>query len=85
MPNQSLFLVMSPSTNIRSYPTTSTKTTTLDLDPPTSSHVTQTDLFNTINVILSKFDDKYTKREAKFNEYVNEKISNQYAKFDNKL
>ena len=56
-PNQYLFLVMSPSKNAWSVPTTTTETTTLDLSSSALSYVTQTDLATTITFIFAKLDE----------------------------
>ena len=53
-PNQSLFLVMSPSTNTRSGLPISTETTTLDIYSLASYSVTQTEFATTIQAILGK-------------------------------
>ena len=72
-PTQYLFLTMSPYTNTRSVPTTSTEVTT---DSPSKSpYVTQIDFPTKIKYLLSNFDDK-------FKESLNETISDQDAKFD---
>ena len=57
IPTQYLFLTMSPSTNTRSGPTTSTESTTTS--PLTSPYVTQTDFSTAIKYLLSDFDDKF--------------------------
>ena len=54
---------MSPSTNTCSVTTTSAETTTLALANYNSSYVTQTDLANTIKVLLANFDDKHAKQD----------------------
>ena len=60
------------STNTKSGPTTSTETTPLALATSISSYVTQTDLVNSLNVILKTL------------EYINTLIENQAAKFEEK-
>ena len=77
---------MSPSTNARSGPTTSTEATTITTSP--SPYVTQNDfsttITNTIKYLLANFDDKNAKKDAKFKETIEETITDQYAKFNAK-
>ena len=61
------------STNTPSIPAASTETTTLALDPSTSSYATQTDLVNSINVILKTLESITTL------------IANQDVKFEEKI
>ena len=76
IPNQYLFLSVSPYTHTRSHPTTSTETTTPA--PSNSFHVTQTDFSTTIKDLLANFDDK-------FKESLKETIADQDAKFDEEI
>ena len=59
--------------NTHSGPTTSTETKTLALAPSTSSDVTQTDIFNSLNVILKTL------------EYIDILIVNKYMEFEEKI
>ena len=61
------------STNTQSGPTTSIETTSLALAPSTSSYVTQTDLVNSLNIILKSLES------------INTLIINQYVKFEEKI
>ena len=74
---------MPPSTNTHSGPTTSTEATTT----PTSTlpYVKKNDfpitIANTIKYLLSNFDNKYTKQDAKFKETISDQDAKFHAKF----
>ena len=76
---------MYPSTNTCSGTNTSTETKTLALYPSNLSYVTQTDLSNTIKVLLANFYDKHAKQDAKFKENIKTVIANQDAKVEDKF
>ena len=76
---------MSPSTNTRSGPNTSSETTKLSLSPLNSSYVTQNYTFNKTKFLLANFDYKHAKQDEKFKEYVKILIGNQDATFDKKF
>ena len=64
---------MSPSTNTRSGPTTSNETTALVIYTSTSSYVTQTDLFKSLNVIfktLESMDTLISNQDAEIEERI---------------
>ena len=61
------------STNTQSGTTKSTETTTLALAPSTSPYVTQTDLVNSLNIILKSLES------------INTLIANQDMKFEEKI
>ena len=81
-PNQSLFLIMSHSTNTLYVPTNST--TTLALVSSTSYDVSQTAFENTIKSLFAKLNDKLTKQD-KILESIITLIVNQDAKINNKF
>ena len=87
---------MSPSTNTWSVPNTSSETIKIVLAPSKSYYVTQTELANTIKVLLSNFDNKYAKQLANFNdkhtkiganykESIKTIVTNQDVKVDEKI
>ena len=64
---------MSPSTNTRSGPTTFNETTALVIYTYTSSYVTQTDLFKSLNVIfktLESMDTLISNQDAEIEERI---------------
>ena len=69
-----MLLIVSPSTNTRSGPKTSTETTALVISPWNSSYVTHNEFSATIKDLM-----------AEFKEYIKNIITNQYAKVDDKI
>ena len=77
-PTKSLFLIIYPSKNTRSGPTTSTETTTPDHWK--SSYVTQTELTITITHLIFRLRDKFKEFVKDIKEPLKETIAKKYEK-----